>query len=182
MHGAEAATRALEATLEEVGPTEMEPVATRGKHLVLARARSVSASGFEVVENGIIETNEAEQVRAMVFFDESNLDGAFRELDARYFAGEGAAHREMLLTGGKLMMASARGDFDTVRELLAPDFVVVDHQLLGFGQGDRDDYIAGSRSRDSSRRGRNVADAFTGSRRPRRADQSAPDIHHAGRQ
>ena len=43
--------------------------------------------------------------------------------------------------------AGRRGDFDAMGNLLAPDFVVVDHQILGFGEGDRDYLIEVGRTR-----------------------------------
>jgi hypothetical protein len=147
LHGAEAAIRTSETMDELFGPTEIEPIAIRGDRLVLVRTRAVSASGFEVVSYGIFETNDAEQISAMVFLDEIDLTAALAELDARYFAGEGAAHMEGLRVVGRYDVANSRDDFEAMRSLLSPDFVMVNHQALGFGDGDRDYFIEASRTR-----------------------------------
>ena len=147
LHGADAFIENTQIQEEMFGPTALEPVATRGDRLVLARTLTVAASGFELVAYGVFETNEAGQFCAAVMFDETDRDRALRELDRRYLVGEGAADLEMLLVGGKFAAANASNDLDAQRELLAPDFVVVDHHLLRFGQGDREYFIEGSRSR-----------------------------------
>ena len=41
---------------------------------------------------GIVEINADERIVAVVVFDLDDIDAAFEELDARYLAGEAAAH------------------------------------------------------------------------------------------
>ena len=41
---------------------------------------------------GIVEINADERIVAFVIFDADDIDAAFEELDARYLAGEAAAH------------------------------------------------------------------------------------------
>jgi class 3 adenylate cyclase len=71
-------------------------LATRGERLILRRARySRREQGPDalVVEFlGIVETNADNQIAALVAFDLDDIDAAFEELDARYLAGEAAAH------------------------------------------------------------------------------------------
>ena len=83
LHGSEEAVQASQAQEALFGPTEMEPVATRGDRLALVRTRSTAESGFELVAYGIFETNDDGRISAMVFFDETDLDGALSELNAR---------------------------------------------------------------------------------------------------
>jgi len=125
----------------------MEPVAVRGEHLALVRTRAVAESGFELVAFGIFETNDAGQLGAMVFFDEADLPSALAELDARYLAGEGAEHLDLLAAGAAFLDATRRDDFDAMRDLMAPDFAWVDHGLLGMGAGDREQFITTSGTR-----------------------------------
>ena len=40
----------------------------------------------------IVEINADERIVALVWFDLDDIDAAFAELDARYLAGEAAAH------------------------------------------------------------------------------------------
>ena len=73
----------------------VEPIATRGERLVLTRARSRTATSnqaFHVDVLSIVETNADERIGAVVMFDLEDFEAAFAELDARYLAGEAAAH------------------------------------------------------------------------------------------
>ena len=58
-------------------------------------------------------------------FDEDDFEGAYRELERRYYAGEGAAFAEAGAVATELIIAMNRGDFDTVfGELSDPEFRV----------------------------------------------------------
>jgi class 3 adenylate cyclase/tetratricopeptide (TPR) repeat protein len=147
LHGSAEAVRASRVQEELFGPTAMEPVATRGDRLALVRTRSTAESGFELVAYGIFETDEEGLISAMVFFDESDLASAHTELDARFFAGEGAPHADALQVAWTMAVVDSQQDFDALRFLLSPDFIGVDHQILGFGSGDRDWYVEAARTR-----------------------------------
>ena len=71
-------------------------VATRGERLVLRRAHYSSSAqrpgAFYVDALSIYEINGDGRVAATVVFDVDQIDAAFEELDARYLAGEAAAH------------------------------------------------------------------------------------------
>src|SRR6185312_4096785 len=71
-------------------------IATRGKRLVL---RFVHPSNDERPEAfqfhdvlQIVEIDDNERISVVVTFDLDDLDAAFEELDARYLAGDAAAH------------------------------------------------------------------------------------------
>src|SRR3984893_13943939 len=81
-------------------------IATRGERLVL---RHVLFSGedqgpeaFQAELLGIIEIDADERIVARVSFDADDIDAALEELDARYLAGEAAAHARTwaVITGG----------------------------------------------------------------------------------
>ena len=71
-------------------------IATRGGRLVLARlgfsGRDHGPEAFLTEVLSILEINADERIVALVVFDLDDIDAAFAELDARYLAGEAAAH------------------------------------------------------------------------------------------
>ena len=71
-------------------------IATRGERLVLIRFRfsgnDQRPEAFQIEVLGIVEIDADERIVAVVTFDLDDIDAAFAELDARYLAGEAAAH------------------------------------------------------------------------------------------
>ena len=71
-------------------------IATRGERLALSRNRFVGRDlrpeAFHSEALCIIEIDADERIVARVAFDPDDIDAAFAELDARYLAGEAAAH------------------------------------------------------------------------------------------
>ena len=71
-------------------------MATRGERLALMRARfsdrDRGPEAFLTEVLGIVEIDADERIVAVVTFDLDDIDAAFEELDARYLAGEAAAH------------------------------------------------------------------------------------------
>ena len=69
-------------------------MATRGERIVLVRdylsVRDWSDSSYSGVS--VMEINADNQISAHVLFDVDDFDAAVTELDARYLAGEAAAH------------------------------------------------------------------------------------------
>jgi len=69
-------------------------VAIRGERLVLARVRA-SGSDPEAIQNdalNVVEIDTADRIAKVITFDLEDIDAALAELDARYLAGEAAAH------------------------------------------------------------------------------------------
>lgn len=69
-------------------------IATRGERIALLRVRALGPDP-EAIQNdafNIIEIDADERVAAAVVFDLDDIEAAFAELDARYLAGEAAAH------------------------------------------------------------------------------------------
>ncbi|MGZ7035195.1 MAG: BTAD domain-containing putative transcriptional regulator, partial [Ilumatobacteraceae bacterium] len=69
-------------------------IATRGERLVLARHHFSAHDWPEPINEmiDVVEINAENQISSQVAFDIDDVDAAFQELDARYVAGEAAAH------------------------------------------------------------------------------------------
>ena len=91
-----------------------------------------------------------------MFFDDDDLTVALAELDRSYYFGEGAPFQRVLTAVGRYRAAVVGHDVDWARKRLAPDFVMVDHQPLGFGSGDRDYFLEWTRTDDEGGSGFNA--------------------------
>ncbi|QRY54769.1 AAA family ATPase [Mycolicibacterium septicum] len=73
-------------------------IATRGERLTLRRLRfsgqDQEPDSFYTEMIGIVEIDASNRLAAHIVFDPDDLDAAFAELDARYLAGEAAAHAQ----------------------------------------------------------------------------------------
>ena len=69
-------------------------IATRGERLILTRASGGEGGSGEFLTEvlSVVEINSHNQIAAIVLFDLDDFDAAIAELDARYLAGEAAAH------------------------------------------------------------------------------------------
>jgi hypothetical protein len=66
-------------------------------------------------------------------FDEDDFEGAYRELERRYYAGEGAAFAEAGATTTDVAIAVFHGDFDRLfGELSTPEMRVENRSRSGF--------------------------------------------------
>jgi hypothetical protein len=66
-------------------------------------------------------------------FDEDDFEGAYRELERRYYAGEGAAFAEAGATTTDVAIAVIHGDFDRLfGELSTPEMRVENRSRSGF--------------------------------------------------
>ena len=101
-------------------------VATRGGRLALMRGsftnRDQGPESFLSEALGVVEINADERIVAFVTFDLDDIDAAFAELEARYLAGEAAAHAQTWS-----LVVAAYAAFDR-HELPAADWVTVDHR------------------------------------------------------
>ena len=116
--------------------TTWETLATRGDRLALVRVHSqvsddvVGPSEREWLSIG--EVNAAGCRSWGALFDPDALDAAFAELDARYFAGEAAAHPRAAATMQAFIAAFASRDWDALGALFAEDVEVRDQRRLGW--------------------------------------------------
>ena len=111
------------------------------ERLVLTRSRSrvaTSGQGYLTEVLGIVEIDADEQIAAVVMFDLEDFDAAIAELDARYLAGEAAAHAHTwsVVAGG--YAALNRHELPAT----TPDWVNIDHRReTAFGPGDLIAYL-----------------------------------------
>jgi len=127
----------------DLGATQTSnAIATRGDRVVLARAR-FTRSGGEPEEFGldllhVVEIDADERIAATVTFDPDDLDAAFAELDARYLAGEGAAHAHTWSVIANANAAFNRHEMPPT----TPDWANIDHRrVIAFAPGDMAAYI-----------------------------------------
>ncbi|WP_066972719.1 BTAD domain-containing putative transcriptional regulator [Mycobacterium sp. 852002-50816_SCH5313054-b] len=112
-------------------------IATRGERLALTRVHSLNRDlrhgEFEVELLSIVETDAENGIAMLITLDPNDIDTAFEELDARYVAGEAAAHAHMWSV---LMRAFAALNRREVPAMM-PDWVRIDHRSLApFEAGD----------------------------------------------
>jgi DNA-binding SARP family transcriptional activator len=128
----------------ELGAVAMsfDVIATRGDRLILNRSRIEAWDqrndllDTEVVE--VIEVDAVERLVRRVLFDSDDIERAFDELDARYIAGEAAAHAHTWSAIADTFAAANR------RELSAttPDWINVDHRrMTAFAPGSADESL-----------------------------------------
>ena len=103
-------------------------VATRGNRLALSRVRlsgrDQRPEAFHTEALGIAEIDPDGRLVAHVAFDPEDFDAAFADLDARYLAGEAAAHARTWSVIARECAAFNR------HELSAVDYITVDHRPL----------------------------------------------------
>jgi tetratricopeptide (TPR) repeat protein len=128
-HGRDAAIADMRA-IGDLGRTNvsMTVIATRGERLALSRMRfsfpDQGPDAFLTDTLSIAEANSDHRVSAQISFEVDEIDAAFAELDARYFAGEAAAHAHTWSVIARTCAAFNR------HELPAADWVIIDHRRL----------------------------------------------------
>ncbi len=131
--------------------TMLGVLATRGERLALTGIR-VSGRDPEAIQNDaleIIEIDPEERIAGVVIFDLDDFDAAIAELDARYAAGEAAAHSETWSAIADVYAAINRGEMPTA----ATDLVDMDHRsFAAIGSGDLMAYLQAA-SEDASHSG-----------------------------
>ncbi len=129
-HGRDAEVEDLR-TFADIGITYLtfEVIATRGDRLVLGRGDAGNderpgAVEFDVLQ--VVEIDADEVMTRVVMFDHDDIDAAFAELDARYLAGEAAAHAHTWSVIAAGVAAINRRELPAI----APDFGDIDHRPL----------------------------------------------------
>ena len=113
---------AVERIFEQYSQFEGQTLAVRGDTLQLARSRWSNEAGYETTYLHVTEIDGDGRISYYGRFDEDDFEGAYRELDRRYYAGEGAAFAEAGAALTEWMTALNRGDLDRVfGELTDPD-------------------------------------------------------------
>ena len=124
IHGRDVEIASLRATAD-VGVTKFTStvIAIRGGRLALGCYSVLDGWGGSKVLC-VSEINADNRIAARVAFDLDAVDAAFEELDARYLAGEAAAHAQTWSVIARECAAFNR------HELPAADWVTIDHRLL----------------------------------------------------
>ena len=138
------AVKAEMSALAEIGVKRMtsDTIATRGRRLILTRSRASGRDqrpdAFRTDVLNIVEINADERIAALITFDSNDFDAAFEELDARYLAGEAAAHAHTWSVIAGSYASISRDELPQT----TPDCVSVDHRrVAAFAPGDLIAYV-----------------------------------------
>jgi hypothetical protein len=140
-HGRDADIANLRAIADLWGGLTADVIATRGERLVLSRNRFFmlqQPQAFLVETLALVEIDLNDRVAAVVSFDLDDIDAAIAELDARYLAGEAAAHADAWSVITQAYEAVNRHELPATTS----EWVGVDHRPLQLIQeGDLDTYL-----------------------------------------
>src|SRR6516165_9584942 len=99
-------------------------IAARGERLILVRVSARASEEFHTDMLGVVEINPHNQIAAYVAFDFDDFEAAIAELDARYLAGEAAAHARTWSLITRAYAGFNRGELPAATQ----DWVNVDHR------------------------------------------------------
>ncbi len=123
LRGVEALRAGTERVLQHFNAFETHPLAVRGERFALCLLRWSDESGNESAHLHVFEVGHDGRIAYEVRFDEDDFESAHRELESRYYAGEGAAFAQYGLFAAEYVATMNRGDFDTMfNELSSPGF------------------------------------------------------------
>lgn len=115
-------------------------VAIRGERLALTRVRAAGRDP-ETIQNdafNLVEIDADERLTLIVVYDLDDFDSAIGELDARYLAGEAAAHANAWSVVARAYAALNRHEIAPT----TPDFASIDHRRgTKFAPGDLIAYV-----------------------------------------
>ena len=124
---------AIERVLQQFSRFERRVLAVRGERLSLAWSRWSDAAGNETSYLHVYELGDDGLIARDIRFDENDFDGAYRELEARYYAGEGAQFAQYGQFTAEYVIAMNHSDFDTMfNDLSWPDLRVENRSRSGF--------------------------------------------------
>ena len=124
----------------EIGLTQIvpTPIATRGEHLTLSEIRYSGTEQRLIELVQLVQIDADERITALVLFDPDDLDFAFAELDARYIAGEAAAHARTYSAISGAFAAVNRRELPSITS----DLVSMDHRRpIAFAPGELIPYL-----------------------------------------
>ena len=105
--------------------TPLRPAENASSSLVPdTRTATTQPQAFDVDLLHIVEINADERIAAVVIFDLEDFDAAIAELDARYLAGEAAAHARTWSVISRGYAALNRHELPPT----TPDWVNIDHR------------------------------------------------------
>ena len=89
-----------------------------------SRVSDQRPEAFHTEVLSIVEIDADERIAALVTFDPDDIDAAFEELDARYLAGEAAAHAHTWSVIARPTPRSTGANYPAT----TPDWVNIDHR------------------------------------------------------
>jgi hypothetical protein len=112
---------------------EPRTMAVRGERLALGWSRWSDDAGNEATYLDVVEIGDDAQITYHARFDDDDFESAYRELDRRYYTGEGAAFAESGATTTQWVIAVNQGDFDRAfGELVTPGARVENRSRVAF--------------------------------------------------
>ena len=132
--------------IADVGTKSMtsDVLAIRGERLALVRTlhlgRDQRPEAFHTELLRIVEIDADERIVAHIAFDLDDIDAAFAELDARYLAGEAAAHAHTWSVVAGAFAALNRHELPST----TPDFVDIDHRRGSVRAGEVSAFVRAS--------------------------------------
>jgi hypothetical protein len=141
--GREAGIVGLRRLLADYPEVDVVTLAVRGESLALVEWRCRNPSGFEATYLNVHEFDAIGQVVVQVRFDGDDFEGAYRELEQRYYAGEGAAFAAGGAVWTDYVVGTNRRDFDGVFSgVVASDFHLKCRSRSAFGDRSAAEYRA----------------------------------------
>jgi hypothetical protein len=124
---------ATERILQQYSVFENRTLAVRGERLQLSWTRWSDDAGNETNYLHVFELGDNGRVAYAGRFDEEDFESAYRELERRYYLGEGAAFVEGGGLATKWVIAVNKGDFDQAfGEFFTPDAQVENRSRSAF--------------------------------------------------
>ncbi len=114
--------------------------AIRGQRLSLHDVSRETANDFVVEHLLLLQVDERGLITRQQLFDPDDDDGAFRQLNDEFAAGEGAKYARMVRNTDLIDSYNAR-DWDRMRRSATQDFVAVDHRPASFGRANGIDQL-----------------------------------------
>ena len=131
--GREAMRTAILRVFEQYTQFEHRVLAVRGQRLVLFWSRWSDPNGNETIGLFVHETDDHGRITHTARFDEDDFESAYRELEGRYYAGEGAAFADAGNLATEYTLTANQGNLDRMfGDLSAPDFHIENRSRSGF--------------------------------------------------
>lgn len=144
IEGRDAMRAAASRVLEQYSNFESHVLAVRGDRLVMVRSRWSDEAGNETTQ---LHTSEVDVAGRLIYdgrFDDDDFDSAYRELDRRYYAEDGAEFAEAGALQTEWLIAMSHGDLDRVfGELTSPDLIVEDQRRAFFPERSASEFRSG---------------------------------------
>lgn len=122
LRGQESLRAAIEELLGQFDTFDMSALAIRGERLALCVGRWSDDSGNDSTHQFVFELCDDGQLACLVYFDDDDFQGAYRELETRYYAGDGAVFAEPGMAMAEYISVKNAGDLDTLfGDMSTPD-------------------------------------------------------------